>query len=88
MPGCVCKPLMADYILYLILPLRRAYLLPVIQLQQAWEINKAAWLEDSRVLRAKNNGYTSYSAAIGINELFPKIGNCFRGDFTSQPCTE
>ncbi len=35
-PGWVCKPLLCDYINYAIIPLGRAYLLPVQQLQTAW----------------------------------------------------
>ena len=33
--GWVCKPLMADYIAYVIVPLGICYMLPVIQLQSA-----------------------------------------------------
>jgi len=43
--GWVCKPLMADYILYVIGPIGVAYLLPVLQLQLAWSKNKDKWLK-------------------------------------------
>jgi len=80
-PGWVCKPLRADYIAYLIAPLGRCYLLPVIQLQLAWSKYSATWLKqyDFRA-RAKNSGYTTISIPIPVNVLFKAIGKQLRID--------
>ena len=76
-PGWVCKPLMADFILYLILPLRRAYLFPVIQLQAAWEANKTRWKAEKTTITAKNSGSTSKSLCIPALELQSEISRLF-----------
>ena len=41
--GWVCKPLMCDYIAYAVAPLGVCYMLPVIQLQEAWSQRGEEW---------------------------------------------
>ena len=77
-PGWVCKPLRADYIAYLIAPLGICYMLPVIQLQQAWAKHSKEWLTKYRRIEAKNPGYTTLSLCIPANVLFQAIGNNLR----------
>jgi len=79
--GWICKPLMADYIAYLIAPLGVCYMLPVIQLQQAWAKYKDKWLSCYPTIKAKNQGYTSHSVALKPEVLFPAIGGQLRGGF-------
>lgn len=87
--GWVCKPLRADYIAYLIAPLGVCYMLPVIQMQNAWEKNKAEWFANAedrsnkgfQKVSAKNNGYTTLSLAVPVNVLFPAMGGQLRVKF-------
>jgi hypothetical protein len=77
-PGWVCKPLLADYIAYAILPLGKCYLLPVIQMQAAWKKHGHEWMQQSREVRAKNNGWVTVSCPVEPKVLFPAIGACLR----------
>lgn len=87
--GWVCKPLLADYIAYAIAPLGICYLLPVLQLQQAWKIQGEYWIENYRIIKAENNSiydnriYTTISVGVPVNELFKMIGSCLRISFNS-----
>jgi hypothetical protein len=80
-PGWVCKPLMADYIAYAILPLGQCYLLPVIQLQAAWGRHKDDWLRSCPVIRAENRSWTTVSLGVPVATLFAAIGACLRVQF-------
>lgn len=86
-PGWVVKPLQAEYIAYAIAPLGKGYLLPVLQLQQAWARNGEQWTK-RRVCRAENfyrgNSWTTVSVPVPAKELFPAIGRCLRLQF--KPC--
>jgi hypothetical protein len=53
-PGWVCKPLLCDYIAYAILPLGIAYVLPTLQLQQAWTRYSQYWFTRYPVIHAEN----------------------------------
>lgn len=93
-PGWVEKHLLCDYIAYAILPLGKAYLLPVIQLQAAWQKNKDAWMniandtsihwkdQQYRIIRATNAHYNTISLCLPVPVLFQAIGCAFRVDFT------
>lgn len=81
-PGWVCKPLRADYIAYAIAPLGICYMLPVIQLQQAWKRKGEIWKAACFTIKAPNRGYTTHSAAVPVNELFAEIGRALRVPFT------
>jgi len=79
--GWVCKPLRADYIAYLIAPSGICYLLPVIQLQNAWSKYGEKWIKKYKKIVAPNKGYNTISVGVPIKELWPKIGNEFRVNF-------
>lgn len=84
-PGWVCKPLMADYIAYYNKPIKKCYLLPVIQMQQAWILHKDKWEKEyDFVIKAPNedHGYrwTTLSRGIPVDVLFKAIGDCLRID--------
>lgn len=88
-PGWICKPLRADYIAYAIAPLGKCYLLPVIQLQKAWETYGEIWLiKYGPPKKAKNKDdnndmtWTTIRIAIPVKVLFQAIGNCLRINFT------
>lgn len=82
-PGWVMKPLRCDYIAYAIAPTGRCYLLPLVQLQAAWRLNRARWkVEFPFMIRARNNGYTTLSYGIPVPVLFKAIGDCLRCQFT------
>lgn len=81
-PGWVCKPLRADYIAYAIAPLGRCYLLPVIQLQQAWAAQGAAWREQYRILRVPNKTWVTLCVGVPVAVLFGALGKAFRVPFT------
>lgn len=88
-PGWVCKPLLADYIAYAIAPLGKCYLLPVLQLQQAWIQNKETWMLH-RTIRAQNesNGrrWTTLSKPVSPQSLLFTIGQLLRVTF--DPVTQ
>lgn len=88
-PGWVCKPLLADYIAYAVLPASMCYLLPVIQLQQVWLKHGTEWRKAADAksggfsnVAAHNSGYTTHSVAVPLRILFPAIGNALRISFT------
>lgn len=84
-PGWVSKPILADYIAYAIAPIGRCYLLPVVQLQQAWAKNEEAWKKTYFIANAVNrNGHrewTTQSCCVPVNVLFSEIGKCLRVEF-------
>jgi len=79
-PGWVCKPLFCDYIAYAILPRKECYLLPVPQLQKAWEDNKQNWLKFKKIV-AENKNYNTISVGVPIPKLFTAIGKTLRISF-------
>ena len=79
--GWVCKPLMCDFICYAFAPTGRAYLLPVPQLQQAWDVHGGEWCDRFGSIDAPNKGYTSVSCAVPVPVLFAAIGECLRVRF-------
>lgn len=81
-PGWACKPLRADYIAYAIAPLGRCYMLPVIQLQQAWKRKGEFWIATCFSVVAPNKGYNTLSAAVKVEDLFMEIGRALRVSFT------
>lgn len=80
-PGWVCKPLRADYIAYLIAPLGRCYMLPVIQLQAAWQKYGEQWINKYPKIPASNIGYTTMSVGVPTNILFKALGEELRINF-------
>ena len=83
-PGWVCKPLQADYIAYAIAPFGQCFLLPVIQLQAAWNKRKTDWLNEYGSKPAKNDGYYTWFCPVPEKVLFWAIGQELRIPFT--PC--
>lgn len=80
-PGWVCKPLRADYIAYLIAPLGKCYLLPVPQLQNAWERHGERWKVVHGTKPVANNGYKTWFCPVPAKELFMAIGQELRVSF-------
>ena len=83
-PGWVCKPLLADYIAYVIAPLGFGYLFPVLQLQEAWRRNSAEWFKRFPKIPARNAGYTTWSLGVEVNVLYAAIGQCLRCKFEAH----
>lgn len=81
-PGWAVKSLFANYVAYAIAPLGICYMLPVLQLQQAWANNSAEWKRKYFQVRARNSNYTTVSWAIPVPELFKAIGDCLRINFS------
>lgn len=71
-PGWVCKPLMADFILYVNLPLSTAYWLPVIPLQKAWRLHGEKW-KQRKIIPAYNHGYKTLNTPVTITEINESI---------------
>lgn len=86
--GWVCKPLMADYIAYAILPLGRCYLLPVVQLQSAWMKLGSEWRYRYGEREAINRGYETIFTPVPVPALFAAIGACLRSTFEPFEFTE
>lgn len=81
-PGWVVKQLLSDYIAYAIAPLGKCYLLPVLQLQEAWLRHGEAWKQTCPKILAPNKGYKTLSWGIPPDVLFKAVGGCLRIDFT------
>jgi hypothetical protein len=89
-PGWVCKPLQCDYIAYAIAPLGKCWLLPVLQLQAAWQKHSEDWLSlaanplqpSYRIIDAQNVGYRTRSLCLPWKVLMPAIGQELRVAFT------
>jgi hypothetical protein len=88
-PGWIEKHLLCDFIAYAVLPTGKAYLLPVIQLQIAWQKNKESWMDMAtskrngyRLCSAKNDYYNTQSISVPVRDLFAAIGSALRVDFT------
>jgi len=82
-PGWINKPLRADYIAYLIAPLGRAAILPVIQLQAAWNTYGSEWKLKHRCIESPNNGYTTLSVCVPPKVVFKAIRECLVIKFNS-----
>lgn len=80
-PGWVKKAIRADYIAYLIAPLGRCYLLPVIQLQSAWTREGAEWTAKYKTREAPNRGYVTVNVPVPAAVLFQAIGAGLRLNF-------
>jgi len=77
-PGWVCKPLLADYIAYMIRPSRICYILPVVQLQAAWESRGIEWRQTFGVKAAQNEGYKTLNCCVPPDRVFSAIGFALR----------
>lgn len=77
-PGWAVKLLLCDYIAYAVVPIKTCYLLPVPQMQAAWNKNSERWKRSCEMVPAKNKGYTTISWAIPIKELYGEIGKMLR----------
>ena len=94
--GWVCKPLLANYIAYAILPIGKCYLMPVIQLQKAWQENSELWFREFKTIKARNSqmgmAWTTLSLCVPVDVLFSAMGKCLRIEFTPptlvQQCKE
>ena len=73
-PGWVAKRLRADYIAYAILPTRLCLMLPVLQLQLAWDRCGESWLSSFGTRKAANNGYQTLNCPVPVKTLFSEIG--------------
>jgi len=78
--GWAEKPLRCDYVAYAFVPSRKVYLLPFIQLQNAWMRNKEEWLKKYRTKKAPNRNYNTLNCPIPTNVLFAQIGAGLRYD--------
>lgn len=77
-PGWIQKPLACDYIAYAFIPSETCYLLPTLQLQQAWRLNRVKWVRAYKPILAANEGYTTESIPVPIEELMTAITNAMR----------
>lgn len=86
-PGWIQKRLLSDYLLYVVLPAGRAYLLPVLQTQEAWRRHGEEWKATREPITALNRdprtgrAWESISWGIAPEELFPAIGAALRATF-------
>ena len=78
--GWIEKPLRCHYIAYAILPLGRVYLLPTIQLQQAWRKNKDKWKEEYGSKKVRNTSYTTVFTPVPVSVIYLSIMQCMVAD--------
>lgn len=79
--GWVEKDLMADYIAYAIGPTGECYLLPVVQLQAAWQAHKDEWLFSHKSRDALNEGYRTRFCPVPPDDLYRAMGGLLRVEF-------
>lgn len=82
--GWVEKPLLCDYIAYAFIYDGLAFLLPVPQMQTAWNINKTEWLRKYDYKSAPNAGYKTLSCPVPTDVLFKAIGAALRITFCPE----
>lgn len=80
-PGWVIKPLRAHYIAYLIAPLGRCHMLPVVPLQAAWLRYGPMWTDRYGVREAVNEGWITAGVPVPVDELFRAIGGAHHSSF-------
>lgn len=73
-----------DYIVYIVLSIKRIYLLPALLLKKAWNKNKEKWLTKYRYKDAINKGYTTRNIPIPANELLEAITEQMTADVEDQ----
>lgn len=80
-PGWICKPLLADFICYGILPLGVAYLFPVVSLQKAWCEYGEQWTNSHGEREAKNNGYVTVFVPVPVREVWKGVAQAMRATY-------
>jgi len=83
--GWVEKQLLCDFIAYAVLPSKKCYLLPVVQLQTAWDKNKLEWIHlySNKVAKNQTSGrcWETVSTPVPVSVVFREIGQALRIDF-------
>jgi hypothetical protein len=66
--------------------LGRGYLLPFLQLQEAWRRKNKIWLNEYKPIAANNKRgnyvWVTLSCPVPVNILFKEIGSTLRVEFT------
>ncbi len=62
-----------DYIVYAIIPIKRAYFLPALLLKKAWWTNKQEWTQKYKKISSPNNGYKTISLPVPTSILLEAI---------------
>ncbi len=81
-PGWARKPLLADYIAYAVAPAGICYMLPVVQMQSAFQKNKKEWFREYKKVKSQNEGYVTESLAVKPDVLMAAISEMFCITFT------
>ena len=79
--GWIEKDLLCDYIAYVFIDTGRVFLLPFIQLKNAWRDNKSVWIAEYGTKTAKNLDYFSHFVCVPIAVLFKALGEQLRLSF-------
>jgi len=77
-----------DYIVYIIIPSNKIYLLPVLLLRKAFIKNKKEWLVSKNIKDADNYYYTTRNLAVKTNELLSAISNEMNCNFKEEGTNE
>jgi len=73
-----------EYIVYVKMPIRKIYLLPVFLLKSVWMKNGLLWLNKYKNITAKNNGYVTKSVAIPDEILLTAIKEQMTTEFLEE----
>jgi hypothetical protein len=83
--GWLQKSIRADYIAYAIAPLGICYLLPVLQLQQAWNKWGKEWISFYKTIGSRNYGpsrsWVTESVCMPAEHVFWAIEQCLKVSF-------
>lgn len=83
-PGWICKPLLADYIAYVNLPMEICHLLPTHALQRAWAKYGEQWKREYQEIKANNGTYQTVCAAVPIDVLYQAMNKVMRVPFCQE----
>ena len=86
--GWVAKDLACDFIAYAILPLGKCYLLPFLQLRQAWKQNHKEWLAKYKYRDAENRGYVTRFCPVPARVVLAAISNVSVVQFEPFDCID
>jgi hypothetical protein len=77
--GWIQKPLDCEFIAYAVVPIETCWLLPTLQLQQAWRCFGREWIKRyPKEIRAHNSSYITLSTAVPPDVLVAGIADVAR----------
>ena len=74
-PGWIEKDLAIDYVAYAFFQSKRCYLLDWLLLKRAWQKHGSQWKHYHQNIKARNQGYNTWSVAVPTENLLDAISD-------------